>query len=475
LENKQNAATELSPQEQMLASKSIPRLVLSYSIPTVVGMLVHALYVVIDRFFVAQIPNIGDDALSGIGLAAPIINILAAFSNLVGAGAAACISMRLGNRDKDGAERVLGNAFTIVMLFAIMLSVFGIIFLRPILIAVGATPETLPFALEYTRILLAGCLILFLSFSMNHPIRAMGNPKRFASALLIGSAANLILSPIFIMWLGMGITGAAISTVLAQSVSAAWVMSYYFTNISGRAIITIKLKNMMPNLKIMAAIFAIGVSPFLMQLLSSVITIVANRTLIFYGNLEFGNGDHAVGAFTVILSVSMLFVMPVFGIGQGAQPIIGFNYGAGNMSRVKQAFKYSVLYSTICCIFGFAVVQIFAPQLMGLFSDEPMINYIGAMGMRIMLFTMPLIGFQMISANFFQSIGRAKVSVFLVILRQGLILIPAYLILPPLFGFAGIWFAMPLADALALFVTIAMIVREFRRLDAACCPIVNQN
>jgi len=456
---------ELTPQEQKLATHGIPKLVLYYSIPTIIGMLVNALYVVVDRFFVGQIPGVGADALTGIGLSAPILNIVGAFALLVGIGTAANISIKLGNRDKEGAERVLGNALVLNITFPIVLSIIGLIFLEPLLIAVGADQDTLPFALTYTRIVLAGCIVMFLSFAMNHPIRAMGNPKRFASAQLLGAISNIILSPIFILWMGLGIAGAAISTLIAQSISAIWVFAYYFTNISGRPVITIKLKNMKPSLKIILSIFAIGISPFFMQFLGSAINIIANRTLIHYGTIEFGNANHAVGAFTVIISISMLFLMPVFGINQGAQPILGFNFGAGNIARVKQAYKWSAMYAVAICFLGFIIVQLFADPLMRLFSDDPALNELGAVGMRIILFTMPMMGFQMNTANFFQSIGRAKISVFLAVLRQGLILIPAYFILPRIFGFDGIWFAMPVADTIALLITGFMIIREFKRLS----------
>jgi putative MATE family efflux protein len=460
----QDKAKKLTPQEKKLATSGIPKLVLYYSIPTIIGMLVNALYVVVDRFFVGQIPDVGSDALTGIGLSAPILNLVGAFALLVGIGTAANISLRLGNRDKEGAERVLGNALVLNIIFPIVLGVVGLIFLEPLLIAVGANEATLPFALTYTRIVLAGCIVMFLSFAMNHPIRAMGNPKRFASAQLLGAVSNIILSPIFILWLGLGIAGAAISTLIAQSISALWVFAYYFTKVSGRPVVTIKLKNLRLSPKIVLSIFAIGISPFFMQFLGSVINIIANRTLLHYGAIEFGNADHAVGAFTVIISISMLFLMPVFGINQGAQPIIGFNFGAGNIARAKQAYKYSALYAVAICFLGFIIVQMFAEPLMALFSDDPALNELGAAGMRIILFTMPLMGFQMNTANFFQSIGRAKISVFLAVLRQGLILIPAYLILPLIFGFNSIWYAMPVADTLALLITVFMIIREFRRL-----------
>ena len=458
-------AKELTPQERALATRGIPKLVLSYSIPTIIGMLVNALYVVVDRFFVGQIPGVGADALTGIGLSAPLINLVGAFALLVGLGTAANISIKLGNRDKEGAERVLGNAFVLNLTFPIILSVVGMIFLEPLLIAVGATEATLPFALTYTRIILAGCIVMFLSFAMNHPIRAMGNPKRFASAQLLGAITNMILSPIFILVLNLGIAGAAISTLIAQSVAASWVFAYYFTNISGKPVVAIKLCNMRLEPKIVLSIFAIGISPFFMQALSSIINIIANRILIYYGTIQFGNGDHAVGAFTVIISVSMLFIMPILGINQGAQPIIGFNYGSGNIARVKQAYKYSVLYGLAFSVVGFIIVQFASPQLMRLFSDDPLLNEIGAVGMRIVLFTMPFIGFQINSANFFQAIGRAKISLFLTLLRQGLLLMPAYFILPRFFGFFGIWFAMPVADVLALLITGSMIIREFRILN----------
>lgn len=461
-ENAEVTKRELTEQEQVLATRGIPKLVLFYSIPTIIGMLVNALYVVVDRFFVGQIPGVGSDALTGVGLAAPITNMVGSFALLVGIGTAASISIRLGNRDKEGAEQVLGNALILNIVIPIILSVVGLIFLRPLLIAVGATEATLPFALTYTRIILAGCIIMFLSFSMNHPIRAVGNPKRFASAQLLGGLSNMILSPIFILWLDLGIAGAAISTLIAQSITAIWVFSYYFTNVSGRPVLTIRLKNLKLDPKIIFSIVAIGISPFFMQVLGSVINIIANRTLLHYGGIEFGNGDNAVGAFTVVISISLLIIMPVLGINQGSQPIIGFNYGAGNMARVKEAYKYSALYSFIISLIGFILVQTMSEQLMNLFGDDPTMNEIGAVGMRIMLFAMPLMAFQMNTANFFQSIGRAKISLFLALLRQGLILIPAYFILPRFFGFWGIWFASPVADAAALAITLFVVFKEIK-------------
>ena len=461
---------QLTPQEQKLATKGIPRLVLTYSIPTIIGMLVNALYVVVDRFFIGQIPDIGPDALAGIGLAAPITNITFSFSLMLGVGAAASISIALGNRNREKAERILGNTLALNVLFAIILTIVVSIFLEDPLIAVGATYATLPFALAYTRIMIFGLILSFMSFAMNHPIRASGNPKRFASAQMLGAVLNTILSPLFIFTFSMGIEGAAYATILSQGITAVWVMSFYLGKRFGGSTIKIRLKNLMPDPKIILTICAIGIAPFFMQVLASTVIIVANNMLLHYGYIEFGNGDMALGAFTVISSVAMIFIMPVFGINQGTQPIIGFNYGAGNIARVKQAYRYAVMYALVLTVLGVIIVLALAPQLMLAFGGDPLMTEIGSVGMRIMLFTMPIAGFQGNTAGFFMAIGRAKVSLMLSVLRQGLILIPLYFILPLLFGFIGIWYATPIADIISAGITFVMIFKEFKKLDARLVP-----
>jgi len=461
----------LSPAEEKLATMDIKKLVLTYSLPTIVGMLLNALYNVVDRFWVGQMPGVGTSALTGIGLCMPMVNIIMGFSMLVGIGAAANISIYLGRKDHKSAEHILSNALTLTLILSVLVTVLGEVF-TPFILGLMKTTETaMTYAFPYCRIIIGGSVFQMVSFSMNHPIRAAGNPKRFASTQLLGAVANMVLDPIFIFVFHWGVAGAAIATILSQALSMVWVLSFYYNKKGGGSPLRIRFKNLAPNRKISLAIFSIGLSPFLLQILASVITIVANASLMHYGLRELGNGDLAVGAMTVISSISTLFFMPIFGINQGTQPIIGFNYGEGNYERVKSAFIWGVFYSVVICCIGFLIIMLFAPNLIWIFNKEdPDLIRVGAVGLQIFLFMLPLNGFQVPSTNFFQSIGRAKISIFLSLLRQCIILIPAYLLLPLLFGFKGLWYAGPLSDGLASVVTVFFIVREFRLLRLKMQP-----
>ncbi|MCL2353312.1 MAG: MATE family efflux transporter [Defluviitaleaceae bacterium] len=450
---KDDKLASLSPREKEMATANIPKLILSYSIPTVIGMLVAALYVVVDRIFVGRIPYIGNDALNGVGLAAPISLILAAFALLVGVGSAANISIRMGRRDIEGAEKVLGNCFTLTIVLSIVLGIVALFALEPLLIAFGASEATLPFADTYTRIKIYGIIFTYISLAMNHPIRGMGFAKRFAAAQLFGALLNIALNPLFIFTFNMGVAGAAWSTVLTHFIVAVYIMAFYA---KGNGPVKLRLKNIKPETKVILAIASIGIAPFLMQILGSGVNIIANRHLIQLG------GDAAVGALTAIMGVISLFVMPVFGIAQGSQPIIGFNYGMGNGDRVRKAYLSSATYAVIIAFVGAVLIVAFPTFIMGMFSSDYDILSIGAVGMRIMAWTMPVAAFQMNASTFFMAIGRAKMSVLLSVLRQGIILVPLYFILPNFMGILGIWWAMPMADLAAFAVTLFVILRELR-------------
>ncbi len=452
--------TPTTPQQRM-ATEKISKLVLSYSIPTIIGMLVNAMYNVIDRFWVGKIPDIGTAALTGIGLCMPVMNVIMGFAQLVGIGAAAAISLRLGKEDKDGAENILGNALTLSVLIGIVVSIVGLLFGTQILTAVGADANMMVYALPYYNIIVGGSVIGIVSFSMNHPIRATGNPKRFASTQLLGGICNMILDPIFIFGLDMGIQGAAIATIISQSISCIWVMAYYYTGVPN---LRIKKAKLFLKKAIIMPIFAIGMAPFLMQITASFVTVIANYNLKFYGDLELSDGNIAIGAMTVIMSLTMIFLMPLFGINQGTQPIIGYNYGAGNLDRVKDALKWSVIYSFIICCFGFVVVEAFAPQLIAAFNADAELIETGATGMRIFLCMLPLVGLQIPLVNFYSAIGKAKISLILSQLRQVIFLIPSYIFLPKFLGLTGMWIAGPLSDFLACMITLIFIRRELKNL-----------
>ena len=430
---------------------------MKFSIPAIVGMLVNALYNVVDRVFIGQIPGgVGKTALSGVSVTFPIATLILAFGMLVGIGTAALISIKLGQQKKEEAEHILGNAFTLIILISIMVTVIGLIFLEPMLLKFGASEATLPYAKQYMTIILIGVIFQNVGFGLNNTIRSEGNPRIAMYTMLIGGILNTILDPIFIFVFHMGVTGAAIATVISQAVNTIWVLSYFF---SGKSILKIRYKNLKLKIKVIKSIFAIGFSPFSMQIAASVVAIISNRSLAKYGN------DLAIGSMGVITSIAMLVLMPIFGINQGAQPIIGYNYGAKKYDRVKHALKLAILSATAITTTGFILIQLFPTQLIGIFNKDPVLIAIGVRGIRIYLLMLPIVGFQIVSSSYFQAIGKAKVSIFLSLSRQVIILIPLLFTLPRFFELDGVWMSGPSSDAISSILTAAFLFIEMKHLN----------
>ncbi len=450
---------ELTPNEKRMATENVRLLVLKYSIPTIIGMLLNALYNVVDRFWVGRIPSVGDAALTGVGLSMPIMTVMMGCSQLAGLGAASCISIELGKGNKINAEKILGNCFTYIVAINIVFTLITLLNIEPLLMLFGATESTLGFASPYLTVIIAGSFFSMVSFALNHPIRATGNPKRFAMTQVVGAVVNIILDPIFIMGLNMGIVGAAYATVIAQFVSFLLVMSYYYT---GTPVLRIKLKNMIPSLKTIIQISKIGASPFAMQIMASITALFSFNALKQYGLLELGSDYIAIGAMTIVQSLTVFILMPIFGINQGTQPIIGYNYGAKNYERVKEAYKWSVIYSLAICIFGYIVIEAFAPFLVSLFNDKDIMVQTGAKGLRIVMIVLPFVGFQIPTANFFQAVGSAAKSIFLSLLRQFFLLIPLFIFLPKVLGLTGVWLAYPVSDTISTVITAIFIYLEFK-------------
>jgi len=375
---------------------------------------------------------------------------------LVGIGTAALISIRLGQQKKEEAEHILGNAFTLIIITSFIVTALGLIFLEPMLLKFGASKETLPYAKEYITVILIGVIFQNIGFGLNNTIRSEGNPRIAMFTMLIGGILNTILAPIFIFVFHMGTRGAAIATVISQAVNTIWVLAYFF---GGKSTLKIRYKNLKPDIKVVKSIFAIGMSPFSMQIAASIVTIISNRSLVKYG------GDLALGAMGAIMSIVMLVLMPVFGINQGCQPIVGYNYGAKNYKRVKNALKLAILSATTITTIGFIIIQLFAKQLIGAFSKDPELISIGIHGIRIYLCMLPIIGFQIVSSNYFQAIGKAKISIFLSLSRQVIILIPLLFILPRFFDLNGVWISGPSADAIASIITALFLFVEVRHLN----------
>ena len=305
------------------------------------------------------------------------------------------------------------------------------------------------------QIIFVGTIVNMLSFGLNHSIRSDGSPKVAMLSMLIGAITNIILDPVFIFGFGMGVRGAAIATVISQILTTVWILQYFTV---GKSIIKLKASNLKLKFPIIISIFSIGMSPFSMQLAASVVQVLANNSLKEYG------GDLAIGAMTIISSVSMIFLMPIFGINQGSQPIIGYNYGAKQYDRVKEAVKYGVIAATIIVVIGWIVTQS-APQiLIAIFNNDPELVGIATNGIKIYLFMMPFVGFQVVSSNYFQSIGKAKISMFLSLLRQVILLIPCILILPKIFELNGIWLSGAVCDGLSSFITGIIFLYSVKKL-----------
>ena len=436
-----------------LANEPVGRLLVKFSTPAIVGMLINVLYNIVDRIFIGR--GVGSLAISGVGLTFPFMTIIMAFGMLVGIGGAALISIRLGEGKKDEAEKLLGNTFVMLILVSLGVTVFGLILRDPLLKAFGASAQTFKYAKEYITIILAGTLFNALGFGLNNAIRSDGSPNIAMATNLIGAITNIILDYIFIMKLGMGIKGAAYATLIGQSLNTVWVIKYFM---GSRSSIKLRLQNTRLEKRLVMGIFSIGMSPFAIQLAGSVINIIANKALLTYGS------DYAVGAMSIMISIAMMFLMPVFGINQGSQPIIGFNYGAVKYDRVKSALYMSIGAATAISIVGAFAVQMSPIALMKIFTPDSDIISIGTGGIKILMLMLPVIGFQVVASNFFQAIGKAKISLFLSMLRQVILLIPLLLFLPAKLGLFGVWVSYPISDLLSSLITLVFLVKEIKTL-----------
>lgn len=440
---------------KQLGEDKVSKLLLRFSIPAIVGMLVNALYNVVDRIFVGN--GVGSVGIAGITIGFPIMNILMAFAMLMGIGSTTLISIRLGQQKKEEAELIAANGMAMLIIVPIVISAVGLIFMDPMLKAFGASDAVLPYARSYVGIILYGAVFQSVGMGMNNYIRAEGSPRIAMMTMLIGAILNTILDPIFIYTFNWGVGGAAFATILSQAVSALWVLQYFF---GGRSMLKIHLKNLRPKFNIVKKIAAVGSAPFSMQLAASLLNMIMNRSLSYYGN------DTAISGMGVINSITMLILMPIFGINQGVQPIIGYNYGAKKFNRVKEALKYAMIAASSVVTLGFIATRLFPEQFISIFNsqDKELLAF-GNHALTVFLIFLPIIGFQIVGSNYFQAIGKPKYSMFLSLSRQVLVLIPAILILPIFFGLEGILAAGPVSDFISSILTGLLLFRELKRLD----------
>lgn len=438
-----------------LGQEKVFKLLIKFLIPALVGTLVNALYNIVDRIYIGR--GVDALALAGLSVTFPIMIITAGFAMLIGMGGGVLVSINLGKKDKNKAEKILGNTFVLLCISAILVSLLCFAIKGPILKSFGASDSTITYANDYLSIILVGTIFQNLSFGMNNLIRSEGNAVTAMITMIIGAVLNIILDPIFIFVFHMGVQGAAIATIFSQFVNTVWVLSHFRGN---KSVLKLKRENFKIEFDILKGILAIGMAPFAMQIAGSVINIIFNKQLMIYG------GDLAVGAMGVINSIAMLLVMCMVAVNQAAQPIIGFNYGAKKYDRVKGTLKSAILVAMAFGLIGFIAVEVFPEVLIRAFNtdSEELLN-IGVNGIRKFLFVLPLIGFQIVGSNYFQAIGRAKVSMVLSMLRQVIILIPLLLVLPSILKINGVWLAAPISDTLSSGITAVFLYNGLKLLD----------
>lgn len=442
-------------QSKQLGELKVSKLLIKFSIPAIVGMLVNALYNLVDRIYIGN--GVGSDGIAGITICFPVMLVMMAFSMLIGIGANSLVSIRLGQKRKQEAEDILGNALSLLIIVSFCITIIGLLTLEPLLKLLGASKEILPYARDYLQIVLFGGVFQSIGMGMNNFIRSEGNPKIAMYTMLIGALVNTILDPIFIFVLHWGMRGAAVATISAQAVSAVWVLKYFF---GGKSLLKIHRHSLKLKSSVVSGILALGVAPFAMQIAASLQTFIMNKSLATYG------GDIAISGMGVVNSIVTIIIMPIFGINQGVQPIIGYNYGAKNYDRVKEAYKLAVIFATVIVLFGWIITRLFPTQLVSMFNskDSELISF-GTMAIDKVLMFLPIIGFQIVSSNYFQAIGKPKYSAFLGLSRQVLILIPALLLLPIFFGLQGVLYAGPLSDVISAVVTGTFVFFEMKKLD----------
>ena len=427
----------------------VGKLLLSLALPAIAAQIVNLLYNMVDRIYIGHIPEVGDLALTGLGVAFPIITLIVAFASLVGAGGAPRASIAMGKGDSETAEQILGNCVFTLISLALVLTVIFVAFAEPILYAFGASEDTIVYALPYMRIYAMGTVFVQISTGLNAFITAQGYSGTAMKTVMIGAGMNLILDPIFIFAFGMGVKGAAVATVLSQAVSATWVIRFLSSN---KTTLRIRKLNLRFNWSIMGPVLALGVSPFIMQSTESLLSVCFNTSLQKYG------GDIAVGSMTILTSVMQFSMMPLHGLCQGMQPIVSFNYGAKNLARVRKAFLI-----TLACCLGYSTLMWSASMLLpgtlaGIFTTEQNLIQYASWAMRIYMGAICLFGAQIACQQTFVAMGKAVHSLFLAALRKIILLIPLIYILPPFFEnkVFAVFLAEPIADFLAVCTTVTL-------------------
>ena len=442
-----------------LGTQKIGKLLVQYAVPAIIAMTAASLYNMVDSIFIGN--GVGAMAISGLAITFPLINLAAAFGSLVGVGAATLMSVKLGQKDYDAAQRILGNVLVLNLIIGVVFMVLSLIFLNPILYFFGASEQTIGYARDYMEVILYGNIITHVYLGLNAILRSSGHPQKAMYATIATVILNSILDPIFIFVLDWGIRGAAIATVVAQIASLIWQLKF-FSNKNmmlhfHRGIFRLKKKIVLDSL-------AIGMSPFLMNMASCFIVILINQGLQRHG------GDMAIGAFGIVNRIAFVFIMIVLGLNQGMQPIAGYNFGARAFDRVTHVLKITIVVATCITTLGFLLGVFFPTPIVSVFTKDQELIGQAANGLRIVLFAFPIVGFQMVVSNFFQSIGMPGKAIFLSLTRQLIFLMPLLVILPRYYEQLGVWISMPIADAIASIVAFFLLMWQFGKFKKATLP-----
>lgn len=428
-----------------LGKGSVGGLLFKLSLPAIIAQIVNILYNIVDRIFIGRIAN-GDIAMAGVGIAFPIIIIISAFSSLVGVGGAPLAAIKMGEKDNDGAEKIMSSSFSMLLILGIILTIGFMIFKEPILWAFGASDATIGFAKDYLTLYLLGTVFVQIALGMNPFINTQGFAKTGMITVMIGAAINIVLDPIFIFVFDMGVKGAALATIIAQIVSAVWILKFLFGE---KSIIKIRKKYLSPDLKVVLSVMALGVSPFIMQATESLVLISLNNKLQMYG------GDLAVGAMTIMSSIMQIVTLPIQGIAQGAQPIISYNFGSKQLDRVKKTFKLLFISCVTYTMVMWGLLMIFPRVFVIIFNNKPELLEITSWSIRIFFAGIFLFGAQIACQQTFLALGQAKISIRLALLRKIVLLIPLIFILPRFFQnkLQAVLMAEPVADIIAAVTT----------------------
>ncbi len=446
-----------------LGSENIRKLLMRYAIPAIVAMTAASLYNMMDSIFIGH--GVGSLGIAGLAVTFPFINLAAAFGSLVGVGASAVVSMKMGQKDLKSAEAVLGNVILMNIVIGSLFMAICLIFLNPILYFFGASEATLPYARDYMKIILYGNIITHVYMGLNEVMRASGYPQRAMAATLFAVAINGVLNALFIFVFDMGIQGAALGTIVAQLLALIGIIFHFCSSKS-----FIRFKRGIFHIKrhIIGAMLAIGLAPFLMNLCSCLVVLLINNGLKTLG------GDMYVGAFGIINRISFLFFMIVMGFNQGMQPIVGYNFGAKQYDRVIRTLKYTIFCAVGTTTLGFLLCQLFPRTIIYMFTTDADLINISEHGLRLIVAMLPIVGFQMVTTSFFQSIGMAKKAIFLSLTRQLIFLVPCLLILPQIWGTNGIWGSIPVADFAAAITSGLMLgyqLKKFNKMGLYCAKV----